>query len=207
MTKRLKIIISVVTAVIVCAFAAVSIVLVLNKKDGIDHLITDENGFTLVRNSLNFYETDESGVERRKTDNSVTDFTDPSNDNIFGLTGSVTVSPGSKITANMEIANTSDSSFVYWLGLNLNGNENELFEQLKITVKVSDSPLQTEAVFVNGQAMLGNASQPIAKVLDGNSSEFSVTVEFKHNSSLNDGAQNQTAVFDLVVYAVPQATV
>lgn len=207
MTKRLKIIISVITAAIVCTFATVSIILVLNKKDGIDHLVTDEGGFTLVRNSLNFYETDESGVERRKTDNSVTDFTDPNNDNIFGLTGSVTVSPGSKITANMEIANTSDESFVYWLGLNLDGNENELFGQLEISVKVSDSPLQTQAVFVNGQAMLGSATQPIAKVSDGNSSEFSVTVEFKHNSSLNDSAQNQAAVFDLVVYAAPRLAV
>lgn len=201
MTKRLKIIISAVAAIIVCILAVVTIVIVLQKDTETEHLRANGISMKLIRNSLDFYELGEDEIEREKTDSTPKDFTNPSSENIFGVTGNVQVNPGSKITAHMEISSEA-GSFVYWLGIELSGGMNEFAEQLVVTVQVKDSPQKMHFSLADGLT-LGSEAEPIAIVTETTSSAFSVTVEFDHDSSINDEAQNQLAVFDLVVYAVP----
>lgn len=201
MTKRLKIIISVVSAAITSIAAVVTSVIVLTRDDGVDHFQTDEIGLTLTRNKLTFPVLDDNGESVGVTDERTVDFTDPKDENIFGIDGSVKIFPGDKYVAEMEITNRSETEFSYWLEIKLTGELNELAKQIEVTVSPEDWP-KKQARLDEGLTF-GSERAPIARVSENNSSGFTVTVEFIQNSDLNNDAQNLLSAFDLIVYAVP----
>lgn len=201
MTKRLKIIISVVSAAVTVILTVITSVIILTRDDGIDHFQTDEIGLTLTRNKLTFPVIDENGESVGVTDDRAVDFSDPKNENIFGINKSVKIFPGDKYIAEMEITNSSETEFVYWIEIKLTGDLNELAKQIAVTVSPDGWP-KKQARLDEGLTF-GSERAPIAKVSENNSSGFTVTVEFIQNSDLNNDAQNLLSAFDLIVYAVP----
>lgn len=148
------------------------------------------------------------------------DFTEPNNENVFGITvenGVVTekIVPGSKFVAKMEISNdenVSDVAYDYWIEVKLNVNgltaeeiaDLKLDEQLKITV---DSELENdpEPKTLDTGLEVGSRVNPIGTLTLGDSDTFTVTMEFVDTDS-NNAAKAQNLSFDLIVHAVQRTT-
>lgn len=122
-------------------------------------------------------------------------------DNLFDLTESTRIAPGSSFTATLSIENNSDVAFTYWAEIvNSENSNSNLSEQLKVTVTVGDNTY--EGTLSDGRITVGSASAPIGEMAKGQAAQsFTVTVEFL-TLNTNDLAQNETVDFDLVVYAV-----
>lgn len=148
------------------------------------------------------------------------DFTEPNNENVFGITmenGVATekIVPGSKFVATMEISNNenvSDVAYDYWIEIKLNVDgltaeeiaALKLDEQLKITV---DSELENdpEPQTLDKGLEVGSGNNPIGTLTLGDSDTFTVTMEFVDSESNND-AKAQNLSFDLIVHAVQRTT-
>lgn len=148
------------------------------------------------------------------------DFTEPNNENVFGITmenGVATekIVPGSKFVATMEISNNenvSDVAYDYWIEIKLNVNgltaeeiaALKLDEQLKITV---DSELENdpEPQTLDKGLEVGSGNNPIGTLTLGDSDTFTVTMEFIDTDSNNE-AKAQNLSFDLIVHAVQRTT-
>lgn len=206
MTKKTKIIISSASAAVICILAIVISVFLLTRGGGVDHLQAEGSGLTLIRNKLTFPVRNEWGESVNVVDDDRADFTDPNNENIFGLSGNVKMFPGDKYSAEMEIFNESKSAFDYWIEIKPKGELNEFAKQIRVTVEPEEKSgwAKKQATLDKGLTF-GSGSAPVARVLSGGSSKFAVTLEFIHNSDLNGSAQNLPSAFDLVVYAAAYA--
>ncbi len=139
-------------------------------------------------------------------------FTDPTNDNVFGIKDGEKIVPGSKYVATMQIANNSDVAFGYWVEIVCTNQKDgaDLAKQIKVTVSV-DSGLNQADFVGNGLVVKDANSGCIDELAVGEVSTFTVTVEFLDSAISgnqiedNNLAKNQKLDFDLIVHAV-QAT-
>lgn len=201
-----------------------------------NHLKAGDLRITLKRTELTKKTLNASGylVEnqvQKSTDDPV-NFTNSTDDNIFGLTmkdGDITekIVPGSKFVATMQIENNSDVAFKYWARIDCD-DENaakRLAEQLIITVYTDkngdgvidiegDNAEKSESAVADGLE-IGNDVNFIGLLKKADKETFIVSVEFDNKgygyengvlSSANNAAQNQDVKFDLVVYAVQITT-
>ena len=107
-----------------------------------NHLKAGDLQITLKRIELTKTTLDDSGyLVTLPTDTNVKEFTDPTDENVFGLTmenGAVTekIVPGSKFVATMQIENNSDVAFKYWARIDCKDEDvsKKLAEQLIIIV-------------------------------------------------------------------------
>ena len=179
MTKKTRTIVFAVAIIAVFAVVAVgSLLIVLFERKNIQHLQSGGLDLVLTRENLISNSLDENGNLVSTTDGTQIDFTKSSDENIFGITSKTVIVPGSMFAVSMEISNNSANSqpFVYWLGIELGGELNELSKQLKVTVTVEDG--EERSFYLGEGLLLGSEQNPLAIVEDKNSSRFGVKVEF-----------------------------
>lgn len=137
-------------------------------------------------------------------------FSNPTNENVFGIVEGEKIVPGTKYVAKMQIENHSDVAFGYWIQIVCTDKTNgaDLAKQLKVTVNTDSA----DSAFVNdGLTVKGANDGYVGELIIGATAEFTVTVEFldsfvaENNIDHNDLAQGENLSFDLVVHAV-QAT-
>ncbi|MGN1062375.1 MAG: hypothetical protein ACI4RO_04530, partial [Candidatus Scatosoma sp.] len=145
---------------------------------------------------------DTTGYLTTGVNNDTVDFSTPSDENVFGLSGNDLIVPCCAFDATMKITNGSDTAFSWWLAIEYDGTTLALADQIKVTVTVDG--VETRSKLTDGIA-LGSESQPVGTLAKSGTATFNVKVEFINDSNVNDAAQDQTLNFDLVVYAV-QAT-
>ena len=189
------------------------------------HLQAGDLQITLNRSELTKTTLNASGylvetIVQKSTDTPV-DFSDPTDENVFGLQtddeGKVTekIVPGSKFVAKMEISNDgskSDVAYDYWIEivLNVEGLSAEeiealkLDEQLQVTV---DSELENDPLpqTLDKGLKVGSEESPIGTLILGDSDSFTVTMEFL-DVDTNNLAKTQKLTFDMIVHAVQRTT-
>lgn len=172
-----------------------------------NHLVAGSMQITLVRTNLISTQLDGNGylatTESNPDDDEklYVDFSDETEENVFGLNGSKIV-PCSSYTAEMLLKNDSDVAFSYWVEIVLESKykDTALAKQLKITVDVEDDEQDAVSKTLNEGASIGSESAPVGCVTIGKSQAFSITVTFEDLTS-NNAAQSQEVQFDLIVHA------
>lgn len=182
----------------------------------VHHLKAGELDVTLMRTNLEYVVLNDKGVMEKVTNSKAYNFTEPTEDSVFGLDSSdIKIVPGSYFEAVMEIGNNGNVAFDYVAGFELRGDVNALAEQLMVTVKdakgetvVDAKPLSEFSAdnyaFYSGSVNVGDAAQ-----------SFTVRMEFVDDVTVNeteiiidnDDAEGQEAVFDLVVRATQSTAV
>ncbi|MBR2970906.1 MAG: hypothetical protein IKC48_03825 [Clostridia bacterium] len=166
-----------------------------------NHLKAGTLDVMLRRTNLVATYLDEDGYLDEKTDGEDVDFTQATNQNVFGFSGTGTVVPGSKYTADMEIINNGDVAFAYWIEIVFDDTLGlELADQIEITVTTD----QSVSAKLSSGVTLGSETSPIGTLAATDESQaFSVSVEFLDlKDGSNNDAQGQEVSFDLVVHAV-----
>ena len=162
-----------------------------------NHLKAGDLDITLVRTKLTATYLNNKGYLDTMVDDSVKDFTNSTNENVFAPNGALIV-PRSKYVADMQVSNNSDVAFGYWVEIVYTGAAKiDLAEQISITVNTAESKRLNKGLTV------GSESDPIAVLAVGEADDFTVTVEFLDlDNSVNNLAQGDAVTFDLVVHAV-----
>ena len=182
----------------------------------VHHLKAGELDVTLMRTNLEYVVLNDKGVMEKVTNSKAYNFTEPTEDSVFGLDSSdIKIVPGSYFEAVMEIGNNGNVAFDYVAGFELRGDVNALAEQLMVTVKDAEGETVVDAkplsefsadnyAFYSGSVNVGDAAQ-----------SFTVRMEFVDDVTANaieivmdnDDAEGQEAVFDLVVRATQSTAV
>lgn len=176
-----------------------------------NHLQAGDLAITLKRTELTKTTLDASGyLTTAPTDKTTVDFTNPTDENVFGIGTDEKIVPGAKFVATMQIENQSDVAFGYWIEIVCTDKTagEDLAKQLKVTVNTGSD----QSGFVgDGLIVKGADGGNVGELAVGASETFTITVEFldsaiaENNIADNNLAQKQELDFDLVVHAV-QAT-
>lgn len=176
-----------------------------------NHLQAGDLSITLKRTELTKTTLNTQGkLVTSDPDDTVVNFSNPTDENVFGIVEDEKIVPGTKYVAKMQIENHSDVAFGYWIEIVCTDKTNgaDLAKQLKVTVNTGSDA----SAFVNdGLTVKGADGGYIGELIVGASAEFTVTVEFldsfvaENGIDHNDLAQGENLSFDLVVHAV-QAT-
>lgn len=176
-----------------------------------NHLQAGDLSITLKRTELTKTTLNAQGkLVTSAADTTVVNFSNPTDENVFGTVTGEKIVPGTKYVAKMQIENHSDVAFGYWIEIVCTDKTNgaDLAKQLKVTVNTGSDA----SAFVNdGLTVKGANDGYVGELIIGASAEFTVTVEFldsfvaANNIDHNDLAQGENLSFDLVVHAV-QAT-
>ena len=146
---------------------------------------------------------------QKATDKPVS-FTNPTDENVFGIETDEKVVPGTKYVATMQIQNESDVAFGYWIEIVCTDKTKgeDLAKQLRVTVNTGSD---TYDFVGNGLTVKGDNGTCVGELAIGATGTFTVTVEFLDSDIAdnkiddNNLAQGDELSFDLVVHAV-QAT-
>lgn len=175
-----------------------------------NHLQAGDLSITLKRTELTKTTLNAQGkLVTSAADTTVVNFSNPTDENVFGTVTGEKIVPGTKYVAKMQIENHSDVAFGYWIEIVCTDKTNgaDLAKQLKVTVNTGSDA----SAFVNDGLTVGGSGNYVGELIIGASAEFTVTVEFldsfvaANNIDHNDLAQGENLSFDLVVHAV-QAT-
>lgn len=189
-----------------------------------NHLQAGDLVITLKRTELTKTTLNTSGkLVTSATDKNPKNFSNPTDENVFGIVEGEKLVPGTKYVAKMQIENHSDIAFGYWVKIDCKDEDvaKTLAKQLKIIVytdKNGDGMIDTQnegddSTVATGLEV-GSDKDYIGTLEIGKAESFIVSVEFTDTgytyvdgvlTSTNDGAQTQSVDFDLVVYAI-QAT-
>ena len=174
------------------------------------HLQAGDLSITLKRTELTKTTLNNDGkLVTSAPDTTTKNFSNPTDENVFGIVNGEKIVPGTKYVAKMQIENNSDVAFGYWIEIVCTDKTNgaDLAKQLKVTVNTGSDA----SASVNDGLTVGSSSNYVGELIIGATAEFTVTVEFldsfvaENNIDHNDLAQGESLSFDLVVHAV-QAT-
>ena len=175
-----------------------------------NHLQAGDLSITLKRTELTKTTLNAQGkLVTSAPDTTTKNFSNPTDENVFGIVEGEKIVPGTKYVAKMQIENNSDVAFGYWIEIVCTDKTDgaDLAKQLKVTVNTGSDA----SAFVNDGLTVGSSSNYVGELIIGATAEFTVTVEFldsfvaENNIDHNDLAQGENLSFDLVVHAV-QAT-
>lgn len=175
-----------------------------------NHLQAGDLSITLKRTELTKTTLNAQGkLVESAPDTTTKNFSNPTDENVFGIVEGEKIVPGTKYVAKMQIENHSDVAFGYWIEIVCTDKTNgaDLAKQLKVTVNTGSDA----SASVNDGLTVGSSSSYVGELIIGATAEFTVTVEFldsfvaENNIDHNDLAQGENLSFDLVVHAV-QAT-
>ncbi len=186
-----------------------------------NHLVAGNLNISLLRTNLVKHTLDNTtGYSTDVSDDTVVDFTDATDKNIFGLENDELVVPTSYFIATLKIVNgvknseTSTyvpSSVAFDYGVKVNVNEtsdDDLIDQLYVTVSKYNGESYVDVV--NDKKLKEFSTSAIfAGVMDKNDTEqaFKVKLEFKNlDNPTNNLAQGEIADFDLVIEAIQKTT-
>ena len=186
-----------------------------------NHLQAGDLEITLARTELTKRTLNSVGkLVTSDPDTTRLDFSNPTDENVFGIVENEKIVPGTKYVAKMEIANKSDVAFGYWVKIDCKDEDvaKTLAEQLKIIIytdKNGDGAIDTTSEGVDSTVAtgleVGSDKDYIGTLECGKAENFIVSVEFIDMgytykdgvlTSTNDGAQTQSVEFDLIVYAI-----
>ena len=179
-------------------------------KKATNHLQAGDLSITLKRTALTKTTLNAQGkLVTSEPDTNPLTFSNPTDENVFGIVKDEKIVPGTKYVAKMQIENHSDVAFGYWIEIVCTDKTNgaDLAKQLKVTVNTGADA----SASVNDGLTVGSSSNYVGELIIGATAEFTVTVEFldsfvaENNIDHNDLAQGENLSFDLVVHAV-QAT-
>lgn len=168
-----------------------------------NHLQAGSLNVTLTRTNL-VTETlnDSTGFIVKNEDSADVDFSTPNDKNIFNLTPTTLIVPGSTFNAELEVANNSSVAFNYYIQIVYKGGSEELANQLKVTAIVKG---EETSAFIKDGVTLGSEQLPLGTLAKGGKTVFNVIVEFE-NLSVNNDAQGKNVQFDLIVHAIQATT-
>ena len=175
-----------------------------------NHLQAGDLSITLKRTELTKTTLNAQGeLVTSDPDTTTKNFSNPTDENVFGIVEGEKIVPGTKYVAKMQVENHSDVAFGYWIEIVCTDKTNgaDLAKQLKVTVNTGSDA----SASVNDGLTVGSSSNYVGELIIGATAEFTVTVEFldsfvaENNIDHNDLAQGENLSFDLVVHAV-QAT-
>lgn len=185
----------------------------------LNHIKAGDLSITLKRTELVKTTLNANGylVTPDEPDKTVVNFSNPTDENVFGLTtddeGNITekIVPGTKYVATMQIENHSDVAFGYWIEIVCTDKTagEDLAKQLKVTVNTGTD---ASAFVGDGLVVKGENDGYVGELAIGATGTFTVTVEFldsfveENNIANNDLAQGENLTFDLVVHAVQATT-
>ena len=175
-----------------------------------NHLQAGDLSITLKRTELTKTTLNAQGkLVTSDPDTTTKNFSNPTDENVFGIVEGEKIVPGTKYVAKMQVENHSDVAFGYWIEIVCTDKTNgaDLAKQLRVTVNTGTDA----SASVNDGLTVGSSSNYVGELIIGATAEFTVTVEFldsfvaENNIDHNDLAQGESLSFDLVVHAV-QAT-
>ncbi len=168
------------------------------------HLQAGTLKMTLVRENLKVKTLDETGCLIEKENPNEKDFTNETNDNIFDITKDQKIAPGCKYEAQMRLENHSDVAYEYYFEIVVNTKDLNLNQQLKVTITKEDGVPQV--FYLNNGLMIGNKTQTFGQVLKDDTGRFKIAIEFENKAdNVNNLAQDENLVFDVIVYAIQVA--
>ncbi len=186
-----------------------------------NHLVAGNLNISLLRTHLDKHTLDNTtGYSTDISDDTVVDFTDATDKNIFGLESDELVVPTSYFEATLKIVNgiknadtstyvPSSVAFDYGVKVNVNDtSDDDLIDQLYVTVSKFDG--ESFVNVVDDKKLKDFETSAIfAGVMDKTDTEqaFKVKLEFKDlDNPTNNLAQGEIADFDLVVEAIQKTT-
>lgn len=213
--KRVLLISCSVIMLCICIIAGMSYALFTDSVSVGNHLQAGNLNVTLTRTNLEYSVFNAEGELAVTTVAEDLDLTTSNANNVFGIDSTdIRIVPGSYFDADLEIKNAGNTAFNYSISIKLLGNSTDLAEQLKVTV-THPNGTTTEKML---SELAGGLSIDTGKMKVGDTAQsFSVRVEFVNDSDYNvnlpvedrlnnNAAQNDSAVFDLVVTAVQATT-
>lgn len=168
-----------------------------------NHLKAGNLDVTLKRTSLEYAVLDDDGLLKVTTVNDELDFTERTEDNVFGIdSADVRIVPGSYFEATLEVGNNGSTAFDYNVEIKLEGESNSLAEQLKVIVTHNDGSTTEKMLseITDGLSISAGSMKS-----SDNAQSFKVKVEFI-DVAYNNDAQDLSCVFDLVVSATQATT-
>ena len=206
--KRALIVSAAVILLCMTAIAGMTWALFTDTQTVENHLQAGDMKITLKRTELTKTTLDSKGyLTTLPADTTPVNFTNPKDDNVFGLEDGEKIVPGTKYAATMQIENHGDVAFGYWIEVKCTDKSagEALAKQLKVTV-TTDKDITG---FVgDGLTVTGADGGNVGAVAIGETANFTVTVEFLDSAIAENGiadnnlAQEQKLDFDLVVHAV-----
>ena len=201
--NKKKIIVSAVSVFLIIIITVGLIIWVLfdrNGRDPVDHIIQDGSlNLSLKRENLNSNVLGNSGVLNNVTDDRTADFTNATDNNIFGLKGNTYIVPDCSFEAVMTVSNVGENAvpFAYWLSVETDGELNALASQLKATVTIGEEAV---SFYLSEGLTFGTERAPADVVEAGETSSFSIKIEYDRLVATNE-SQGETVYFDLIVHA------
>ena len=166
-----------------------------------NHLVAGSLKATLVRNKLTTVNLDDGGNFISTIDDTPMNFTEGTQDNIFGISNSgVTVVPGSSFTAEMNIKNDGDVAFYYYVEVYFQSVVSDAaFASMLKLVAESEKHVRQEAIVSDG-LILGENDTGLGTVEAGGAENFTVKLEFLKEAE--NKVEGKFVLFDLRVHAV-----
>lgn len=202
--KSKKALIAAIAMILVCASAIAGMSYALFSKyiTVENHLQAGNLDVTLKRTNLKYCILNGDGELQEYTSTTEKDFsnTTTGNDNIFDITNSMLIVPGSYFEAEMELDNVGSVAFTYNVVIKLNGEATALAQQLDVTVTHPDGTTATRRLSTLDGGLVIIGTQTMKPTDEAQS--FKVRMSFVDDNGANNLAQSSGASFDLVVSAV-----
>ena len=161
-----------------------------------NHLQAGNLNITLERTKLVSRYLTDRGFLDTKSNNTLKDFTDNKNENVFDITDSTLIVPGCEYIADLRITNNSKTAFSYWVEVVYKGEKDvDLASQIEVTI-IRDNK-------VIGTLDKGLTSATINILAVGEYDDFTVGIKFK-DLATNNSAMDDSLDFDLVVHAIQE---
>ena len=198
MTNKKRILIISFSAIILCLciFVGASYSLFTDSERVTTHLKSGELDITLERVNLEYTVLNDEGYLEIKEDQSVVDFTNSTDKNIFGLAQDNLMAPGAYYQATLKLDNKGTVAFDYTIEVVLTSELNEFADQLKVYVDGDTEGKTLSDINENNKYIITGVSPVEANT----SKTFTVKVVFE-NLSTNNDAQDKSFSFDLVISA------
>ena len=203
MSNKKRILITSFSVIILCLciLVGVSYSLFTDSEQVTNHLKSGELDITLERTNLEYVTLNEQGYLEVKENTEVIDFTNTTEENIFGLDQEELMAPGSYYIATLKLNNNGSVAFDYSFEIVLSEVANDFANQLKVYVDGDTEGKVLGEIAEDNKYVIAST----AAVEANTSKEFTVKVVFE-NSLDNNKAQDKSFSFDLVVSAT-QSTV
>ena len=190
-----------ISLLLACAVVIATYSILGKPEDGTTYLRAGSLELELVRTGLDYCVPNDSGYLERVVLSEETDFTDSTEEGIFGKGGSTALVPGSYLDATMELRNRGTVAVAYRIELRATGERNALAEQLTVTLRSADgtvtsfplAELPDGAILLEGSMGANESSQ-----------SFGLRIEFPDRSD-NNAAKGAMAGLDFLITAT-QAT-
>lgn len=203
MTNKKRILITSFSVIILCLciLVGVSYSLFTDSETVTNHLKSGDLDITLERTNLEYVTLNEQGYLEVKDNNTLVDFTNDTEENVFGLDNEELMAPGSYYVATLKLSNNGTVAFDYSLEIVLSEAANDFANQLKVYVD-GDTVGKTLGEIAEDNKYIINSAAAVEK---NSFKEITVKVVFEHDAN-NNKAQDKSFSFDLVVSAT-QSTV